>query len=49
MGVKMQQNLAFLFLLTFAIYLSGFDLFSVSNVSKIRLMESLDILGLELY
>ena len=44
--VKMWQNLVFLFLLPFIIYLSGFDLFRLSNFSKIPLMDSLDILSL---
>ena len=44
--VKMRQNLVFLFLLPFVIYLTGFDLFSLSNFSKILLMASLDILSL---
>ena len=43
--VKMRQYL-FLFLIPFIIYLSGFDLFSLSNFSKILLMDSLDILSL---
>ena len=42
----MWQNLVFLFLLPFIIYLSGFDLFRLSNFSKIPLMDSLDILSL---
>ena len=32
-GVKMQHKLLFLFLLPFVMYLSGFDLFSVSYFS----------------
>ena len=47
-GVKMQQNLVFLFLLPFIINLSGFDLFSLSNFSKIPWMDSLDILRLRM-
>ena len=39
----MRQNLIFSFLLPFIIYLSGFDLFSLSNFCKILLMDSLDI------
>ena len=43
-GVKMAKKN--LFLLGFILYLSGFDLFSLSNFSKIPLMDSLDILNL---
>ena len=41
-GVKMWQNLV-LFFLAFIIYLSGFDLFSLSNFPNFRLMDNLDI------
>ena len=40
-GVKMQERL-----LSFFVYLSDFDLFSLSSISKISVMDSLDILSL---
>ena len=43
-GVEMAKKK--LFLLGFILYLCGFDLFSLSNFSKIPLMDSLDILNL---
>ena len=42
----MKQSLAFLILLSFIIYPSEFDLLSLSNFSKIPLMDSFDILSL---
>ena len=39
------QNLVFLFLVPFVIYLSLFDLLNLSNFFKIPLMNSLDILS----
>ena len=45
-GHKMRQNLVFLFLLPFIIYLSRFDLFSLSNFSKAPMMDILDIFSL---
>ena len=44
-GVKMWRNLV-LFLLAFMIYLSGFDLFSLSNFSNFPLKANLNILSL---
>ena len=44
-GVKMWQNLV-LFLLALIIYLSGFDLFSLSKFSNFPLMENLAISSL---
>ena len=41
-GIKMRPDLV-LFLLAFIVYLSGFDLFSLSNFSNYPLMDNLDI------
>ena len=44
-GIKMLQNLVFLFLLPFVIYLNEFDLLSWSIIFRIHMMDSLVVLN----